>query len=179
MRIATGTGKPLAQVARDLRINETTLASWVSRARRSGTGVGGRGESVQADLQHRQHAVVEQVIADGKSGALAHLQSGNVQSNAACLILWAIAFNLLRAASTLAGTFHARATTATLRSHLVNIPARIACSQQRVGELEEHIRPLVQTLVELDPKAGQDAHSISRERVNRETHRQRPFSRTL
>ncbi|MEV7770693.1 IS1380 family transposase [Kitasatospora sp. NPDC086791] len=87
---------------------------------------------LQAELQHRQHAVVEQVIADGKSGPLAHLPSGNFQANAAWLTLWAIAFNLLRAAGTLASTFHARATTATLRAHLVNIPARIARSARRL-----------------------------------------------
>jgi hypothetical protein len=87
---------------------------------------------LQAELQHRQHAVVEQVIADGKSGPLAHLPSGNFQANAAWLTLWAIAFNLLRAAGCLAGTFHARATTATLRAHLVNVPARIARSARRL-----------------------------------------------
>jgi type II secretory pathway component PulL len=81
---------------------------------------------LQAELQHRQHAVVEQVIADGKSGPLAHLLSGNFQANNAWLTLWAIAFNLLRAAGCLAGAFHARATTATLRAHLVNIPARLS-----------------------------------------------------
>jgi hypothetical protein len=87
---------------------------------------------LQAELHHRQHAVIEQVIADGKSGPLAHLPSGNFQANNAWLILWAIAFNLLRAAGTLAGAFHTRATTATLRAHLVNVPARIARSARRL-----------------------------------------------
>ncbi|KJK56889.1 IS1380 family transposase [Saccharothrix sp. ST-888] len=86
----------------------------------------------QAELQHRQHAVIEQVIADGKSGPLAHLPSGNFQANNAWPTLWAIAFNLLRAAGCLAGTFQSRATTATLRAHLVNIPARIARSGRRL-----------------------------------------------
>ncbi|MFJ9034887.1 transposase [Streptomyces sp. NPDC102274] len=81
---------------------------------------------LQAELHHRQHATIEQVIADGKSGPLAHLPSGNFQANAAWLTLWAIAFNLLRAAGALAGSCHAKATTATLRAHLINIPARIA-----------------------------------------------------
>jgi transposase len=36
VRIVAETGKPIAQVAQDLGINETTLASWVSRARRAG-----------------------------------------------------------------------------------------------------------------------------------------------
>ncbi|MGW0845364.1 transposase, partial [Streptomyces sp. NPDC002787] len=31
MRIVTETGKTIAEVAEDLGINETTLASWVSR----------------------------------------------------------------------------------------------------------------------------------------------------
>lgn len=36
VRIVTETGKSAAEVARDLGINETTLASWVSRARKAG-----------------------------------------------------------------------------------------------------------------------------------------------
>ncbi|PYC88423.1 IS1380 family transposase [Streptomyces tateyamensis] len=89
-------------------------------------------EMLQAELQHRRHAVIEQVIADGKSGPLAHLPSGSFQANNAWLTLWAIAFNLLRAAGALAGAFHARATTATLRAHLVNVPARLARSARRL-----------------------------------------------
>ena len=37
VRIVTETGKTIAEVAEDLGINETTLASWVSRARRAAT----------------------------------------------------------------------------------------------------------------------------------------------
>jgi len=81
---------------------------------------------LQAELHHRQHAVVEQAIADGKSSALAHLPSGNFQANAAWLTLWAMSHNLLRAAGALASAFHAKATTATLRAHLVHVPARLA-----------------------------------------------------
>ncbi|MET8290061.1 IS1380 family transposase [Streptomyces sp. NPDC005132] len=77
----------------------------------------------QAELHHRRHAVVEQVIADGKSSALAHLPSGNFQANAAWLTLWAMSHNLLRAAGALASAFHAKATTATLRAHLIHVPA--------------------------------------------------------
>lgn len=36
VRIVAETGKTLAEVARDLGINETTLATWVSRARQAG-----------------------------------------------------------------------------------------------------------------------------------------------
>ncbi|MFI8462127.1 IS1380 family transposase [Kitasatospora sp. NPDC085464] len=88
--------------------------------------------TLQAELHHRQHALIEQVIADGKGSALAHLPSGNFQANNAWLTLWAIAHNLLRAAGSLAGSHHARATTATLRDHLIHIPARIARSARRL-----------------------------------------------
>lgn len=81
---------------------------------------------LEAELDHRRHAVVEQAIADGKSGPLAHLPSGDFQANAAWLTLWAMSHNLLRAAGALASAFHAKATTATLRAHLVNVPARLA-----------------------------------------------------
>jgi len=42
-----------------------------------------------------------------------------------------IAFNLTRAAGTLAGGRHTKATTASLRSQLVAVPARIATSARR------------------------------------------------
>ncbi|MCQ4083149.1 IS1380 family transposase [Streptomyces sp. RB6PN25] len=83
-------------------------------------------EMLAAELDHRRHAVVEQAIADGKAGPLAHLPSGNFQANAAWLTLWAMSHNLLRAAGALASIFHAKATTATLRAHLVHVPARLA-----------------------------------------------------
>ncbi len=52
--------------------------------------------TLQAEGEHRHHAVVEQVIADTKAGALAHLPSGHFHANAAWLTLWAMAYNLLR-----------------------------------------------------------------------------------
>ncbi|MDV9203160.1 transposase, partial [Streptomyces sp. Wh19] len=77
-------------------------------------------------------AVVEQVIADSKASALAHLPSGHFHANAAWLTLWAMAYNLLRAAGALTSAFHAKATTATLRAHLIQVPARIARSARRI-----------------------------------------------
>ncbi|UKY54727.1 transposase [Streptomyces inhibens] len=45
VRIVTETGKSIGEVAMDLGINETTLATWVSRARRAGsTSAGGSDE---------------------------------------------------------------------------------------------------------------------------------------
>ena len=87
---------------------------------------------LQAETGHRQHAIIEQVIADLKNGPLAHLPSGRFNANAAWLVLATIAFNLLRATGALTSLFHARATTATLRTQLINIPARLATSARRL-----------------------------------------------
>lgn len=87
---------------------------------------------LQAEQTHRGHAVIEQVIADLKNSALAHLPSGKFTANAAWLALAAIAFNLTRAAGCLSSTFHARATTATIRTQLITVPARIARSARRL-----------------------------------------------
>jgi Transposase DDE domain group 1 len=84
-----------------------------------------------AEADHRRHAIIEQVIADLKNGPLAHLPSGRFMANSAWLVLAAIAFNLLRAAGALASTFHARATTATIRAQLSNIAARVTHSARR------------------------------------------------
>jgi hypothetical protein len=89
-------------------------------------------QTLQAEREHRHHAVVEQVIADSKASALAHLPSGHFHANAAWLTLWAMTYNLLRAAGALASAFHAKATTATLRAQLVRVPARIARSARRI-----------------------------------------------
>ena len=86
----------------------------------------------QAEKSHREHAIVEQVIADLKSGPLAHLPSSSFMANSAWLVLAAMAFNLTRAAGCLASTFHARATTATLRAQLINVPARLAHSARKL-----------------------------------------------
>jgi hypothetical protein len=84
-----------------------------------------------AEADHRRHAIIEQVIADLKSSALAHLPSGSFAANSAWLVLAAMAFNLTRAAGTLASTFHAKATTATLRSQLINVAARVTRSARQ------------------------------------------------
>jgi hypothetical protein len=87
---------------------------------------------LQAETEHRGHAVIEQVIADAKASALAHLPSASFQANAAWATLWAIAHNLTRAAGVLASPFHAKATTATIRAHLINVPARLARTARRL-----------------------------------------------
>jgi hypothetical protein len=84
-----------------------------------------------AEADHRRHAVIEQVIADLKAGPLAHLPSGKFTANSAWLVLAAIAFNLTRAAGALASTVHSRAATATIRTQLINIAARVSRSARR------------------------------------------------
>ena len=84
-----------------------------------------------AEADHRRHAIIEQVIADLKNSALAHLPSGHFAANSAWLVLAAIAFNLTRAAGALTSSFHAKATTATLRRQLINVAARITRSARR------------------------------------------------
>ena len=59
MRIARETGKPIAQVARDLGINEGTLGNWITRdrqARAGGNGVLTEDERVELLRLRRENA---------------------------------------------------------------------------------------------------------------------------
>ena len=89
-------------------------------------------DTVAADKTHRAHAIIEQVHADLKNSALAHLPSGSFAANSAWLVLAVIAFNLTRAAATLTGPAVAKSTTATIRRKLIAVPARIASSARRI-----------------------------------------------
>lgn len=89
--------------------------------------------TVAADATHRQHAIIEQVHADLKNSALAHMPSGKFTANAAWLVCAVIAFNLTRAAATLtADPTLIRATSATIRDAVITVPARIASSARRI-----------------------------------------------
>jgi hypothetical protein len=90
-------------------------------------------DTVTADKTHRGHALMEQVHADLKNSALAHLPSGKFTANAAWLVLAVMAFNLTRAAGTLTGTTLAKATTATIRRKIVHLPARVASSARKLS----------------------------------------------
>jgi hypothetical protein len=83
-------------------------------------------ELLQAEEQHRGHAVIEQLLADLNDGPLAHLPSGKFSANAAWLAIAAISHNLLRAAGTLASRRHARARAATIRRDLIAVAGRTA-----------------------------------------------------
>ena len=95
-------------------------------------------DTVAADQAHRGHAIIEQVHADLKGSALAHLPSGKFTANSAWLVLAVIAFNLTRLAAVIATTAPAacpdlaKATTATVRRKLIHIPARVASSARRI-----------------------------------------------
>jgi hypothetical protein len=81
---------------------------------------------VQAEEQHRDHAVIEQLLADLTSGPLARMPSGKFAANAAWLALAGIAHNLLRAAGCLASPRHAKARGITIRAELIDVAARLA-----------------------------------------------------
>jgi hypothetical protein len=89
-------------------------------------------DTVTADATHRHHAVIEQVHADLKGSALAHLPSGVFTANAAWLVLAVIAFNLTRAAASLTEPDLVKATTATVRRKLITVPARVATSARQI-----------------------------------------------
>jgi hypothetical protein len=89
-------------------------------------------DTVAADKTHRAHAIIEQVHADLKGSALAHLPSGVFTANAAWLVLAVMAFNLTRAAASLTEPQLAKATTATIRRKLITVPARVAKSGRRL-----------------------------------------------
>ncbi len=136
------TGRPQAQQVQGRLI--------VRRVRRLGTGTtsAGQGEllpayrhhavftdspllMLQTEAAHRGHAIIEQVHADLRAGPLAHLP-GQFAANAAWLVCAAMAFNLTRAAGTLASAFHSKATTGTIRAQLITVPGRLARSARRL-----------------------------------------------
>jgi hypothetical protein len=95
--------------------------------------------TAQADITHRQHAIIETVFADLIDGPLAHQPSGRFNANAAWSLCAAIMHNLLRAAGTLVSDRYAVARGATMRRQLIAVPARLARPQRRpVLHLPEH-----------------------------------------
>jgi hypothetical protein len=84
------------------------------------------------EADHRAHAVVELAIRDLKAGGLAHLPSGIFTANAAWLALAVLAHNLGRWTLAAAGDRWAKATTETLRTKLVSMPARLVHSARRL-----------------------------------------------
>ena len=59
VRIVEETGKPIAQVARDLGVNEGTLGNWVNRARAEREGSGELTPDDAAELKRLRDEVAE------------------------------------------------------------------------------------------------------------------------
>jgi hypothetical protein len=94
---------------------------------------------VQAEAQHRGHAIIEQINADLIAGPLAHLPSGKFSANDAWLTCAAIAHNLTRAAGHLAAGAYRSARPATIRTRLVNVAGRLAHRARTIHlHLPEH-----------------------------------------
>jgi len=85
---------------------------------------------VEADQRHRDHAIVEQVIAELKDGPLAHLPSGKYTANAAWVALAATAFNLARATGAAASMHRSR--WASVRKKIIDVPGRIVTTARRL-----------------------------------------------
>jgi len=59
VRIVKETGKPIAQIARDLGINEGTLGNWVARDREARQGTDGLSTSEVEELKRLRAEVAE------------------------------------------------------------------------------------------------------------------------
>jgi len=77
------------------------------------------------EAEHREHAVVEQVIADLKDQALAHFPSGEFHANGAWTVLAALAHNLLRWTQLLGLPDTTIRAGRTLRRRLLQVPGRL------------------------------------------------------
>jgi hypothetical protein len=77
------------------------------------------------EAEHREHAVVEQVIADLKDQALQHFPSGHFYANGAWTVLAALAHNMLRWTQLLGLPDTTVRAARTLRRRLLAIPGRL------------------------------------------------------
>ncbi len=82
-------------------------------------------ELAVAEAEHREHAVVEQVIADLKDQALAHFPSGHYSANGAWTVLAALAHNMLRWTQQLGLPTTTVRAARTLRRRLLSLPGRL------------------------------------------------------
>jgi hypothetical protein len=82
-------------------------------------------ELAVVEAEHREHAVVEQVIADLKDQALAHFPSGQFHANGAWTVLAALAHNMLRWTQLLGLPNTTIRAARTLRRRLIQLPGRL------------------------------------------------------
>jgi hypothetical protein len=80
---------------------------------------------VLVEAEHRDHAVVEQVISDLKDQALAHFPSGQFNANGAWTVLGVLAHNMLRWTQLLGLPGTTVRAARTLRRRLLGIPGRL------------------------------------------------------
>ncbi len=59
VRIVEETGKPIAQIARDLGVNEGTLGNWVQRAREAREGLGELSKDDVEELKRLRAEIAE------------------------------------------------------------------------------------------------------------------------
>lgn len=82
-------------------------------------------ETVLVESEHRDHAVVEQVIADLKDQALAHFPSGQFNANSAWTVLACLAHDLLRWTQLLGLPNTTVRAARTIRRRLIQFPGRL------------------------------------------------------
>lgn len=82
-------------------------------------------ELVLVEAEHRDHAVIEQVIRDLKEQALAHFPSGQFAANAAWTVIAALAHNLLRWAELIGQPEATVRAARSVRRRLLALPGRL------------------------------------------------------
>ena len=88
-------------------------------------GVLGSEDIALVEAEHRDHAVVEQAIADLKDQALQHFPSGHFYANGAWTVLAALGHNLLRWTQLIGLPDTTVRAARTLRRRLLSIPGRL------------------------------------------------------
>jgi hypothetical protein len=88
-------------------------------------------EIAVVEAEHREHAVVEQVISELKDQALAHFPSGHFHANGAWTVLAALAHNLLRWTELLGLPGTTMRAARTLRRRLLALPGRLTHHARR------------------------------------------------
>jgi hypothetical protein len=90
------------------------------------------GDPITLDVEHRAHAVQEQIIRELKGGTgLARCPSGNFNANGAWLVLATLAHNLARWTVALGLRTRALIAAKTLRARLFSLPGRLVTSGRR------------------------------------------------
>ena len=89
------------------------------------------GTTVELDVDHRRHAVIELAIRDLNDGPLAHCPSGSFAANSAWAAIAMLAHNLLRWTVNIGGIHTGPVVTKTIRRRYIALPGRITRSARR------------------------------------------------